>query len=426
MNVNYNLAKTLREERAAIHDRALRVLNTSEQTAETRSQFDRAMNDIKGLNARIAAAENSTPGVIGSGNPNEELAFGRFLRGGIDAVGATEKRYLRRETRDGRESRDIAEGSQNAHIGTYTGLGFFVPTGFRAVIEQATKYFCPLSDESVSGCQIMNTDTGNVIPMPTSNDTTTIATLVGEAAAVTESDGQGGNLGVSQILIQAWKFTSGLVKVSDEQLQDSSFDIEAWLGQRFGERFGRALEQYYTTGTGVTGSQPMGILTAVEASGVTPVIATGASSNTGNAGQTYSNSIGSIDLVNLEHGVDPSYRRGAKYMFNDTTLGSLQSLLDKYGRPLWTPSVQVGAPAMLNGYPYIINQSMPSIAAATNPIVFGDFSKFIIRKVNDLSVRRLSELYAINFQVGFISSARTDSQLLDAGTHPLNLLEMHS
>jgi HK97 family phage major capsid protein len=274
----------------------------------------------------------------------------------------------------------------------------------------------------------MNTDTGNVIPMPTSNDTATVATIAGEAQSVSESDGAGGNLGANHILISAYKFSSGLAKVSDEQIQDSAFDIEAWLGQRFGERFGRAMEAYYKTGTGAQGSpaQPLGLLTAIEASGVTPIIATGASSNTGSSAQTYSNSIGSVDLVNLEHGVDPSYRRGARYMFNDTTLGSLQSLLDKYGRPLWTPSVQVGAPAMINGYPYIINQSMPSIAAATNPIVFGDFSKFIIRKVNDLSVRRLTELYAVNGQTGFLSFARTDSNLLDAGTHPLNLLEMHS
>jgi HK97 family phage major capsid protein len=359
---NYNQARALREERAALHNQAVQILSLENQTAETRDRFSRMMKDVAGLNARIAIAENSAPAFTNSGDPKRELAFGRYLRGGESALDATEKRMLK-------ESRDIAEGTQVSHIGTYSGLGYFVPTGFRNVIEQATKYFCPLADADVSGCTIMNTDTGNVIPMPTSNDTATVATIVGEAQSVSESDGAGGNLGANQILISAYKFSSGLVKVSDEQIQDSAFDIEAWLGQRFGERFGRAMEAYYTTGTGAQGSpaQPLGLLTAIEASGVTPIIATGASSNTGSSAQTYSNSIGSVDLVNLEHGVDPSYRRGARYMFNDTTLGSLQSLLDKYGRPLWTPSVQVGAPAMINGYPYIINQSMPSIAAAAKP-----------------------------------------------------------
>ena len=247
-----------------------------------------------------------------------------------------------------------------------------------------------------------------------------MATIVGEAATVSEED-----ITASQIVFGAYKLSSGLVKASVELLQDSAFDIQNWLAQRFGERYGRGLENYFTNGTG--SSQPTGILTAIAASGATPVVAQGSAETTGGA-QTGANSIGYSDLVNLEHSVDPSYRRGAKFMLHDQTLSSLQRIIDKFGRPLWVPGVAVNVPDTLIGYQYVINQSLPQIGSVSEAttLVFGNFSKFIIRKVMDLSVQRLSELYAASGQVGFISFARVDSNLLDAGTHPLNVLQQHS
>jgi HK97 family phage major capsid protein len=304
------------------------------------------------------------------------------------------------------------------HIGTYSGLGYFVPTGFVNAIEQATKWFAPLMDGSV--ITIMDTATGQPLPFPTSNDTTQAATLVGEAGTVSEQD-----VTASQINFGAYKFTSGLVKASLELLQDSAFDLDAWLVQRFAERWGRGLEYFLTQGEGATSSEPMGILTAVAQGGGTPVIAAGSSESTGGA-QTGANSIGYSDLVNLEHQVDPSYRRGAKYMFHDQTLSALKRIIDKYGRPLWTPGVGVDVGDTINGYSYVINQSMPQIAASNVTVAFGDFKKFVARRVKDLSVQKLVERYAELGQVGFVSFARLDSNLLDAGTHPIAVLQQHS
>jgi HK97 family phage major capsid protein len=339
----------------------------------------------------------------------------KFIRNGKENLDESDKLLL--------ERRDIAEGAPMlAHIGTYTGLGFFVPTGFRNEIENATKYFCNFLDESISGCTVMRTATGQVIPMPTNNDTAQVATLVGEAASVSELDVTAG-----QINLACYKFSSGLIKVSNELLQDSAFDLQSWLSQKFGERYGRAYENYLTNGTGVGGSQPTGILTAILASGVSPVVAAGSNANDG-SGSTGVNSIGYDDLVNLEHSVDPTYRNGARFMLHDQTLSKFQQLLDKYGRPLWVPGMAVNAPDTLLGYQYVINQSMPQIGSVSEAttVVFGQFSKFIIRKVQDMTIQRLNELYAINGQVGFISFERIDSVLLDAGTHPLNVLQQHS
>ena len=98
----------------------------------------------------------------------------------------------------------------------------------------------------------------------------------------------------------------------------------------------------------------------------------------------------------------PSYRRNARYILNDTTLGFLQGLLDKYGRPIWTPGVASGAPDTINGYQYVIDQAMPKISASAVTVVFGDFSKFIIRRVSTPSIKRLTEFYALKDQMGFI------------------------
>lgn len=458
--------KDLREKRAAAHAKAVEFLKVEPQTPESRSGYAAAMADVDAIGVDVAnieradkiEAELRASGVITDTKvivPGTEVdptkraekaaaeyrtAFMAALRSketgnigfGPDSTqGQSGIASLRQETRErlirgmelAKEQRDgLVEGAPMLnHIGAYTGLGFFVPTGFVNAIEQATKYFAPLLDGSV--VTVMDTATGQPLPFPTSNDTSNAATIVGEAGSVSELD-----VTASQINFGAYKFTSGLVKISLELLQDSNFDLEAWLTQRFAERWGRGLENYLTNGTGA--SQPTGILTAIEASGATPVIAAGSSESTGGS-QTGANSIGYSDLVNLEHSVDPTYRRGAKYMFHDLTLSALKRVLDKYGRPLWMPSgaASSAGPAQfdtLNGYPYVINQSMQTIGASNTTVVFGDLKKFTVRRVKDLSVVKLVERYAELGQVAFLSFARLDSNLLDAGTHPVNLLQQHS
>lgn len=116
-------------------------------------------------------------------------------------------------------------------------------------------------------------------------------------------------------------------------------------------------------------------------------------------------------------------------MFSDSTLGTLQRILDKFGRPLWTPGVANNAPNMINGYTYTLNQSMPSIAAGANTVIFGDFTKFVARRVKAMSVKRLDELFAQTDQVGFLAFSRIDSNLVLAVNNSpcaINVLEQHS
>lgn len=398
------MSKQLREQRAQAHAEGVRALASNNQAA-----YEKAMAEVDRLKVEIDKSEGRSAATVETRGSNHKRAF-------------TFGKYLRGKQLSEVEMRDVAEGAPMLnHIGTYTGLGFLVPTGFKDQIEQATKWFAPLMDGSVFS--LLETDSGNPLPYPVSNDTAQSATIVGEGGAITEQDGAGGNLGANHIVLGAYKLSAGKIKCSLELMQDSAFDLEAWLAERFGERYGRGLEGYLTTGTG--SSQPTGLLNDVAASGAVPVSAIGSSESSGGS-ETGANSIGYSDLVNLEHSVDPSYRRRAKYMFHDSTLGKIKRIIDKFGRPLWAPGISVNEPDTINGYPYVINQSMPVIAPSATTVVFGDLKKFVVRKVSGISVQRLNELYAENGQVGFLSNMRVDSRLIDAGTHPVNTLQQHS
>jgi HK97 family phage major capsid protein len=415
MNAN---TKYLREKRKKAHADAVQFL-TKGLTTENRAGYDRAMDDVETLGREIEAIESEGRYVAPVGNEDKNtravhaFAFDKYMRGGIDALNPEERKVINARS----EKRDQTAGQITLTQSTGTAGGYLVPAGFADEIDIATKFYCPLMDSG--NARTITTDSGSILPFPTSNDTGNVATLVGEGASVTEQDISFGNVNFG-----SYKYNSRVVKVTSELLQDSFFNIYEFLAARFAERFGRAYEAAFTTGSG--SAQPTGFLTAIAASGATPVSAAGSAGNTGGT-ETGATSIGSQDLVNLEHSVDPSYRRGAKYIMHDKTLGLLQGLLDKFGRPLWTPGVTANSPDMINGYPYVINQSMPQVSASNVTVAFGDWSKFLIRKVSTPTIKRLVELYAVSDDaVGFVAFQRVDSNLVDAGTHPLNVLQQHS
>lgn len=467
-----SLKKQLLEKRANVHAQMTAKLQ-GEQNAETRTAVDTMLVEIETITGDLArieradkvAAEIAT-GVAaaeqeqrsGTATTEEQKAksaaayrsaFADYLTRGdrannrgyktaksenIELLSKAARELRSADAAQDVEKRDQIAGSQSISYTQGASGGFFVPAGFVYDIEKATKYFAPLLDGST--IRVMETATGAVLPYPTSNDTNNAWTLVSEAQQVTDQgqtpnyptagnapSGQPGNVGLGHVNFQAYKGTTGLIRVSLELLQDSAFSIESFLTEAFAVRLGRGYEYYLTNGSG--SNAPTGILPAIAASGAVPVVAAGSSANDGTS-NTGANSIGYADLVNLIHSVDPSYRRGAKFMFADTTLRFLRTLLDKFGRPLWVPGVKDNEPDTIAGYQYTINQSFPSIAASATTVAFGQWQKFIARKVKDLQILRLDERFADFGEVAYVAFSRIDSQLVDAGTHPLNVLVQHS
>jgi HK97 family phage major capsid protein len=131
-------------------------------------------------------------------------------------------------------------------------------------------------------------------------------------------------------------------------------------------------------------------------------------------------------LVDLLHAVDPAYRNlpTSKWMFHDSTLKALRLLVDGNNRPLWQPGLTAGFgqgfPETILDKPYVINNDMPVMAANAYSVLYGDLSKYKVRRVaSGTTVLRLVERYADYLQVGYIGFLRADGQLLDAGTHPI-------
>lgn len=243
---------------------------------------------------------------------------------------------------------------------------------------------------------VLSTDTGAPLPIPTVNDTANKGVILAENTQVAEQD-----VAFAQIVLGAFKYSSKLVRVSVELLQDSSVNLPAYLGSALGTRIGRITNDHFTTGAGTT--EPFGIVTRAGNSGVTLPA--------GNI-PTWAN------ILAIEHSVDPAYRTNARWMMNDVTLSKVKSLVDTTGRPMWQASIINGEPGTLDGYPITINQSMSS-ALSGKSILFGDLSKYMIREARGITLLRLDERYADFHQVGFLAFARYDGDLLDAGTDPV-------
>jgi HK97 family phage major capsid protein len=469
----------LLEKRAKVHADAV-VLMNAPQTAETRAQVKTMFADIDTMTedlanieradkmaAELAAKNGALPpdneqrsaavikaeeykqayfDVLQYGRPNGPKCIGGGVSPAVIDYCERAQKLVREangnrsamtpEQRHAVEKRDQQAGTQSITYSEGNLGGYFVPAGFVYDIEVATKYFAPLLDGST--IRIMETATGNVLPYPTSNDTNEAWTLLSETTQIIDNGTtpnyptQGaaaplanpGNVLAGQIVFGAYKGSTGLVRVSLELMQDSAFSLEAFLKEAFAVRLGRGYEYYLTQGSG--SNAPFGLVPAVVASNVTPVTASGAETQDVNTGLTGANSIGWDDMVAVEHSVDPTYRKGAKWMFHDQTLSSLKQRLDKFGRPFWVPSPKDNAPDTILGYPYVINQSIAQIAPSATTVLFGMFNKFIARKVRDLSIARLDERFADYGEVAYVGFSRIDSRLVDAGTHPISYLVQHS
>jgi HK97 family phage major capsid protein len=432
-------SKALREKANKLAVQAQDLNRNGLDTTEKRMSFDKLMDDAeKAVNeARKLENEEARTAVVADAINRDKIdsllspkqkeyrtAFAGFLRSGMTGLSQEDRTVLRAaqlEMRTDDQTNSmwgrVTGQSYNGTSGTQGGV--FVPASFQYEVDVATKYYARMMDDNV--CRVIKTATGAVLPFPTSNDTGNEAAVLADAVQDSEVP-----VPVSVVNFGAYKYSSRIIRVAVELLQDSAFNLEDFLKDAFATRFGRAYESAFTTGAGMTA--PTGILTAVLASGATPIVAVGSSANDGVG--TAQNSIGTQDLVALEHSVDPSYRikPNSGFMFHDQTLKVLKQLLDKYGRPIWQAGIGENVGATILGYPYTINQSLPQIGGTgtKSTALFGDMSKFVIRSVRDMNVLRLDERYADYGQVGFIAFSRVDSNLVDAGTHPVNSLQSHS
>lgn len=225
------------------------------------------------------------------------------------------------------------------------------------------------------------------IPIVASKGT---AAWIDEEAQYPESDDSFG-----MVSIGAYKLAT-MIKVSEELLGDSVFDVPAYIAKEFARRIGAAEEEAFFTGDG--NGKPTGILAA-----------TGAEVGVTAAG---TNVITMDEVMDLFYSLRAPYRRNAVFIMNDSSVKALRKLKTQNGDYIWQPSVQVGEPDKLLGRPIYTSSYMPALEAGSKGILFGDLGYYWVADRQGRSFKRLNELYAPTGQVGFLSSERVDGKLI--------------
>ena len=275
--------------------------------------------------------------------------------------------------------------------------GYTVAEDFSGALERSLLAFGGMRQVST----IRRTSTGADLPWPTVTDVTNKGVILNEATTIGSSVDP--TFGV--VTFKAFKYSSKAILISSELLQDSAFDLAAEIGTMLGERIGRIQNDHFTTGAGTT--LPKGVVVSAGEGAVA----------TGYA-------VTSDDMITLVHALDPAYRMNARFMMNDAILAAVRKLTfsistDQIGY-VWQGSFQNGLPDRILGYPYTVNQSMTAVQTVGEKVMlFGDFSKYVIRDVADMRLVRMNERYADLDQVAFVAFLRSDGQLLDAGTDPM-------
>jgi HK97 family phage major capsid protein len=266
--------------------------------------------------------------------------------------------------------------------------GYLVPEGFRTKLTEEMIAFGGI----LSLAEVITTTTGADLPWPNSTETGTKGRIISENTQMNT-----GTINFGARKLVAHTYTSDIVLVSLQLLQDSAFSLETWLPAKLGERIGRAAAEHFAVGTGT--GQPEGLTTNL----------TAGANGTGATAITYDN------LVDLEHSINSAYRANARYVFNDQTLKVLRKLKDQDQRPLWQPVPVPGFPATINGIPYTVDDDMPVPGANAKSIVYGDIRRaYVVRRVRDVQSIRFAERYMDYLQIGFAAFSRLDGRLDDA------------
>lgn len=270
-------------------------------------------------------------------------------------------------------------------IGTDSEGGYLVPDEYERTLVEA------LEEENIFRqlAKVIQTSSGDrKIPVVASKGT---ASWIDEEGAYTESDDSFG-----QVSIGAYKLGT-MIKVSEELLNDSVFDLESYIAREFARRIGTKEEEAFFTGDGT--GKPLGILAASGGAetGVTAASATAVTAD---------------ELMDLFYSLKSPYRKNAVWILNDSTIKAIRKLKDNNGQYLWQPSLVAGTPDTILGRPVKTSAYMPAIAAGAKTIAFGDFSYYWIADRQGRSFKRLNELYAANGQVGFLGSQRVDGKMI--------------
>jgi len=385
----------LREKRAKAWEAAKAFLDSHRKengvlSAEDDAAYTKMEQEITDLGKEIARLERQEALDAELNRPVNKPLTGK-PGGKAEADGAEDK--------TGRASDDYRKNFWNAmrskapmpavtnalQIGTDSEGGYLVPDEYERTLVEA------LEEENIfrQMAKVIKTSSGDhKIPVVASKGT---ASWIDEEGAFPESDDSFG-----QVSIGAYKLGT-LIKVSEELLNDSVFDLQSYISREFARRIGAKEEEAFFTGDGK--GKPLGVLAATGGAetGVTAASATAVTAD---------------ELMDLYYSLKSPYRKKSVWVLNDSTIKAIRKLKDNNGQYLWQPSLAAGTPDMILGRPIKTSAYMPAMAAGAKTIAFGDFSYYWIADRQGRSFKRLNELFAATGQVGFLASQRVDGKMI--------------
>lgn len=354
-------------------------------TAEEQTKFDNLVADINGAKQSIKNIETQ-----------RELEADKFFNAApgkkdegvtIDAMAAVAL-YLRKGLNVTSEQ---AIAIQNAMSTTTASEGgYTVPSEIAKMVIDKLKAYGGMREVAT----ILTTDTGNALNFPTSDGTGDVGEILAENNVATTGD-----ITFGTVALPTYMYSSKQIALPLQLVQDSAIDVIAMVVSRLATRIARIQNTHFTVGGGTT--LPDGVI---------PRAGVG---KTGATGQTVT--VTYDDLVDIKHAVNRAHRSNGKYMMNDLSVAIVSKLKDTQGRPIWAPSIVVGAPDMLNGHAVITNDDVAVMAANAKSIAFGDFSQYTVRDVaNSTTMRRFDDsAFALKGQVGFCGWTRSGGNLLE-------------
>lgn len=270
-------------------------------------------------------------------------------------------------------------------VGSDAEGGYLVPDEYEKTLVEG------LEEENIFRkiAKVITTSSGDrKIPVVATKGT---ASWVDEEGVIEDKDDA-----FSQVSIGAYKLGT-LIKVSEELLNDSVFDLESYISKEFARRIGSREEDAFFNGDGV--GKPTGIFNATGGAelGVTTASST---------------AITADELIDLYHSLKAPYRKNAVWVLNDSTIKAIRKLKDNNGNYLWQPALTANTPDTILGRPVFTSSYVPTIAAGAKTIAFGDFKYYWIADRQSRSFKRLNELFAATGQVGFLATQRVDGKLI--------------
>ena len=349
-------------------------------------QYNRMVQEVKDLGAEIERLEQQAQIDAQLAAPTSRPVSGKpmIMTEERAATKTGTKEYTEAFWNMIRNRGNYGEVHNALSVGEDSEGGFTVPDEFERKLVEALE-----GNNIFRGMATVIRTSSGTRKIPIAEDTGE-ASWIDEGEEIPESDTTFG-----QTMLSAYKLGT-MIKISNELLNDSAFDLASYIARRFGVCMGNAEERAFITGDGV--GKPLGLLDDAGAKvGVTAAKTTAISFD---------------EVFQLYYALKAPYRKKAEFLCNEALVLQLMTIKDNNGNYIWKPGLDIGKPDTLLNRPLKTSAFMPEVTAGNKVMAFGDYSYYWIADRQNRTFRRLNELYARTDQVGFLTTQRVDGKLI--------------